>query len=106
MKHSARTFIEWTDRRRILYVILAFSIGVNVYGAVLHPDASETSLITRICLGSLETISLMFSGYILGRVAEKHPALRGENTDVPGRTITTTIESTDIKKVPPAPVEE
>lgn len=74
--------LEWTDRRRILYILLSFSIFINVYGAFTHPDAGETSLISRICLSSLETISLMFSGYVLGRVAEKHTSLRGPSDAV------------------------
>lgn len=80
--------VEWQDRRIILYTILIFSLGVNCYGAVIHPLATETSLISRICLSSLETVSVMFGGYILGRVVEKHSSLRGKDAPV-------SVESTD-----------
>lgn len=73
---------DWTDRRRILYIILAFTLGINIYGGVFHWDASETSLITRICVSSLETMSLIFSGYVLGRLAERHPALRNKDDSI------------------------
>ena len=89
---------EWSDRRRMMYVILTFSITINVYGALRHPEASETSLISHICLGSLETISLRFSGYSLGRVAEKHSSLRGDN----GNTTATEdpLGSSNVKETP------
>lgn len=89
---------EWTDRRRMMYIILGFSIFVNLYGAFTHPDSSETSLISRICLSSLETISLMFSGYVLGRVAEKHSSLRGSNE--PAVDPKGSVEPVDGKEIP------
>lgn len=88
---------EWTDRRRMMYIIFSFSILINVYGAITHPEASETSLISRICINSLETISLMFSGYVLGRVAEKHSSLRGNN-DTP-MDPTGSLEPTEGKEI-------
>lgn len=94
MKHNPH---EWTDRRRMMYIILSFSIVINLYGAFIHPDSSETSLISRICLSSLETISLMFSGYVLGRVAEKHTSLRGPNGSV-NNTTETALGSSDLKE--------
>lgn len=72
---------EWTDRRIIVYSILIFAIFVNIYGALFLPEASEVSLISRICMGSLDTISLVFTGYVVGRLAEKHPSLSTQNAD-------------------------
>lgn len=78
-KRSVRP--EWTDRRIIVYSILIFAIFVNVYGALFLPEASDISLISRICMGSLDTISLVFTGYVVGRLAEKHPSLSNRDAD-------------------------
>lgn len=73
---------DWTDRRRWNNAILLFTAGIVLYAVVYHPLAGADTLIAGVVEALITASVFVITGYTLGRVAQRHNALRMTNADL------------------------
>jgi multisubunit Na+/H+ antiporter MnhB subunit len=72
---------EWTDRRRWNNGLLLFTAGLIVYAVLYYPLAPRETLLATTIEALITASVVTITGYTMGRLAEKHRALKGGQDD-------------------------